>query len=84
MNHNILMKDRPENKPQGKNQKDARVSKISSFAIEVWGDEQLAEEFMKKPHPMLGGKTPYEASQSESGAEQTEAILGRIKFGISA
>ncbi|MGL5941707.1 MAG: antitoxin Xre/MbcA/ParS toxin-binding domain-containing protein [Waterburya sp.] len=65
-------------------QKAERIARIFSFAVEVWGDEAKAREFMKKPHPMLEDRTPFETSLNELGARQVEQILGRLMFGISA
>ncbi|MDJ0636525.1 MAG: DUF2384 domain-containing protein [Xenococcaceae cyanobacterium MO_188.B29] len=65
-------------------QKAERLARVFSFAVEVWGDENKAREFMQKAHPMLDNRTPFEASLSELGARQVEQILGRLMFGISA
>lgn len=65
-------------------QKAERVARVFSFAVEVWGDEKGAREFMKKSHPMLDNRTPFEASLNELGARQVEQILGRLMFGICA
>lgn len=65
-------------------QKAERVARVFSFAIEVWGDEAKARKFMKKPHPMLEDRTPFDASLSELGARQVEQLLGRLMFGITA
>lgn len=65
-------------------QKVERIARVFSFAIEVWGSENKAREFMKKPHPMLDDRTPFEASLNELGARQVEQILGRLMFGVCA
>ncbi len=65
-------------------QKAERVARVFSFAVEVWGDEAKAREFMKKSHPMLDDRTPFEASLNELGARQVEQILGRLMFGSVA
>lgn len=65
-------------------QKAERLARTFSFAIEVWGKEAKAREFMQKPHPMLEDRTPFEASLNELGARQVEQLLGRLMFGISA
>ncbi len=65
-------------------QKAERVARVFSFAVEVWGDEAKAREFMTKSHPMLDNRTPFEASLNELGARQVEQILGRLMWGISA
>lgn len=65
-------------------QKVERLARVFSFAVEVWGDEAKAREFMKKNHPMLDDRTPFEASLSELGARQVEQLLGRLMFGSVA
>ncbi|MDJ0725639.1 MAG: DUF2384 domain-containing protein [Prochloraceae cyanobacterium] len=65
-------------------QKVERIARVFAFAIEVWGDEDKAREFMKKPHPMLDDRVPFEASLSELGARQVEQLLGRLMFGSAA
>ena len=65
-------------------QKAERVARVFSFAVEVWGDEAKAREFMTKSHPMLDNRTPFEASLNELGARQVEQILGRLMFGSVA
>ena len=65
-------------------QKAERIARVFSFAVEVWGDETKAREFMIKPHPMLDSRTPFEASLNELGARAVEQILGRLMLGISA
>lgn len=65
-------------------QKTERVARVFSFAVEVWGDEAKARDFMTKPHPMLEDRTPFQASLSELGARKVEQLLGRLMLGISA
>ncbi len=61
-----------------------RVARIFAMALDVWGSEQDAREFMVKPHPMLDDRSPFEASLSEIGAREVESILGRLLFGSAA
>ena len=65
-------------------QKVERIARVFAFALEVWGDEDKAREFMKKPHPMLDRRTPFEASLNELGARMVEQLLGRLMFGSAA
>jgi putative toxin-antitoxin system antitoxin component (TIGR02293 family) len=61
-----------------------RLARIYAFALEVWGLEADAREFMSKSHPMLDDRTPFEACMTELGARQVEQILGRLLFGSAA
>lgn len=65
-------------------QKAERIARVFAFALEVWRDEAKAREFMKKPHPMLDERTPFETCLSELGARAVEQILGRLMFGSAA
>jgi putative toxin-antitoxin system antitoxin component (TIGR02293 family) len=59
----------------------ARVYALARFAL---GDDELAGEFMFKPHPMLEKKTPLEKLATEIGAHQVEVLLNRAIHGIAA
>ena len=61
-----------------------RIARVFAMAIDVWGSEEDAREFMAKRHPMLDDRTPFEASLSEIGAREVESILGRLLFGSAA
>ncbi|OWY63769.1 hypothetical protein B7486_51165 [cyanobacterium TDX16] len=61
-----------------------RIARVYAMAIDVWGNEEDAREFMAKCHPMLDDRTPFEASLSEIGAREVESILGRLLFGSVA
>ncbi|MGF6858504.1 antitoxin Xre/MbcA/ParS toxin-binding domain-containing protein [Paraburkholderia sp. CI3] len=57
--------------------------RLLRLATYVWDDAADADEWMRHPHPELGGKTPYEAAATDAaGAELVEAILGRLVHGI--
>ncbi|MGF6289651.1 antitoxin Xre/MbcA/ParS toxin-binding domain-containing protein [Paraburkholderia youngii] len=61
------------------------AARLLHLATHVWDDAADADAWMRCPHPELGGKTPYEAAVTDAvGAEQVEAILGRILHGIPA
>ena len=61
-----------------------RVNEVYAMAEQVWGRASSAQEFMRKRHPMLDDRTPFEASFSELGARQVENILLGLYFGIAA
>lgn len=63
----------------------ARLARLWELALDVWGDAQDAHEFLFKPHAMLDGKSPVDATlQTSFGAREAEAILGRAKYGSAA
>lgn len=63
----------------------ARVAKIWTLALDVWGSEESTRAFLFRPHPMLEGRTPLDVTlASEVGADLVESILGGLKYGSAA
>ena len=61
-----------------------RLARVIAAAEYVWGDRGAAREWLTRPHPELGGRTPLDAGLSEVGARQVEELLDRIFYGIPA
>lgn len=62
-----------------------RVARAWAATIDVYHDEDLAREFLTRPHPMLGRRTPLDvALQNNPGLEAVEGLLGRAKHGSAA
>jgi putative toxin-antitoxin system antitoxin component (TIGR02293 family) len=62
-----------------------RVARVWAMAVEVWGSEARAREFLFWPHPMLDGAAPLDAVfATEVGAREVESILGRLQYGTAA
>jgi putative toxin-antitoxin system antitoxin component (TIGR02293 family) len=60
----------------------ARLARIWTFAVEVWGSEAAARQFLAKPHPLLAGRVPRDfAAETEVGAREVEGLIGRLKYG---
>ncbi|MBW1801385.1 MAG: DUF2384 domain-containing protein [Deltaproteobacteria bacterium] len=59
-----------------------RIAKLYDKAIEVFEDRNIARKWFKDPVRALGGKTPLEFADTELGAQEVEALLGRIEHGI--
>jgi putative toxin-antitoxin system antitoxin component (TIGR02293 family) len=63
----------------------ARLARVWSLALDVWGDEQEARGFLFRPHAILEDKRPIDVViQSEFGAEVVVDILGSLKYGSAA
>ena len=63
----------------------ARVARVWSLALEVWGSEEEARNFLFRPHPMLQDERPIDVVlQNEIGGELALEILGRLKYGSAA
>ncbi len=61
-----------------------RLARVIAAAEYAWSDQTDAHEWLIKPHPELGRKTPLEAALSELGARQVEDLLDRLVYGIPA
>ncbi|MBU0974068.1 MAG: DUF2384 domain-containing protein [Proteobacteria bacterium] len=59
-----------------------RVAKITALAFEVFGDEDKARIWMKRPNDVLDGDIPLARLETEIGASQVEDELLRIMYGI--
>jgi putative toxin-antitoxin system antitoxin component (TIGR02293 family) len=61
-----------------------RLARIIALAVDVFGDEKEAQDWLKEPKNALSGQTPIEALKTEPGAQQVDLLLGRIEQGIFA
>jgi putative toxin-antitoxin system antitoxin component (TIGR02293 family) len=61
-----------------------RLARIIARAVEVFGDEKEAQNWLKEPKNALSGQTPIEAIKTEPGVQQVDLLLGRIEQGIFA
>lgn len=61
-----------------------RLARIIALAIDVFGDEKEARNWLKEPKNALSGQTPIEAIKTEPGVQQVDLLLGRIEQGIFA
>ena len=63
----------------------ARLARVWSEALDVWGGEDEARDFLFRPHPMAEDKRPVDlVIQSEFGAELMIDILGGLRYGTAA
>jgi putative toxin-antitoxin system antitoxin component (TIGR02293 family) len=63
----------------------ARLAGIWAFALEVWGDDSDAREFLFRKHPLIEMRLPIDVVLgSDVGAGVIEQILGRLKYGTAA
>ena len=59
-----------------------RISNLYDRAIEVLGDQERAEAWLKAPQKALGMKTPLQYADTEIGAREVENLLGRLEYGV--
>ena len=63
----------------------ARLARVWSLALDVWGSDDEARDFLFRPHPMMEDRRPIDVViQSEFGAEMVLDILGGLKYGSAA
>jgi putative toxin-antitoxin system antitoxin component (TIGR02293 family) len=56
--------------------------RIAALAVDVFGGRETAEEWLRGPLAIFGGKTPLEMLGSAAGREAVEQALGRISHGV--
>jgi putative toxin-antitoxin system antitoxin component (TIGR02293 family) len=61
-----------------------RLARVIAAAEHVWNDREDAREWLTKPHPELGKRTPLESAMTELGARRVEDLLDRLFYGIPA
>ncbi len=61
-----------------------RLARLTAMAERVFGDEEKAHRWMRKPSPMLEGATPLALLRSETSAQLVEEALHRIDYGMFA
>lgn len=59
-----------------------RLARIAAQAAAVLGSEEKAARWLHRPNRALGNRTPLELIDSDIGARQVEALLGRIEHGL--
>jgi len=62
----------------------SRVARVYALAVETFSNEDKARRWLRKPLRQLGRRTAMQMLETELGAHQVEAILGRIAYGIAA
>jgi putative toxin-antitoxin system antitoxin component (TIGR02293 family) len=51
-------------------------------ASEIFGTDELAQKWMKRPNTALNGRTPIESVKNRFGAEEVLDVLTRIEYGV--
>lgn len=59
-----------------------RVASVVQKASEVLEENESARRWMTQPKRALGGLTPLRCCDTEIGAREVEALLGRIEHGV--
>lgn len=59
-----------------------RFARLMGKAIQVFGGEDKAREWLNKSQFGLGGAVPLDYAETEIGAREVENLLGRIEYGV--
>ncbi len=59
-----------------------RFARLYGRTLEVLGEAGAARQWLRAPARALGFVTPLEFAETEAGAREVEALLGRIEYGI--
>jgi putative toxin-antitoxin system antitoxin component (TIGR02293 family) len=61
-----------------------RVARIAALAEEVFGDDEKASRWLRKPKERFEGRTPLELLRTEAGARLVEEMLLQLDYGFAA
>ena len=59
-----------------------RLARVIAAAEAVWDDQTDAREWLMRPHPELGNRTPIDCALTELGARQVESLIDRLQYGL--
>ena len=59
----------------------ARVARVTRRAVDAFGDEDQAREWLQRPNRALRGALPLELLGTDAGSELVSDELGRIEYG---
>ncbi len=59
-----------------------RLARVIAHAMEMIGDDAKAVSWLSTPNRALGGERPVDQLDTDMGAREVEALLGRIAYGV--
>lgn len=59
-----------------------RLAHVAFMAIQVLGSHEKAKQWLERSNRALGGETPLSLLDTDIGARQVEAVLGRLEHGV--
>ncbi len=59
-----------------------RYARLFSRAADALGGEERARSWLAAPARAFGGETPLDFADTEVGAREVEALLGRLQHGV--
>jgi putative toxin-antitoxin system antitoxin component (TIGR02293 family) len=58
-----------------------RLLELDEMASDTFESEEDAANWLRRPHPMLDGESPLEATKTSFGAQRAKDILVAVKYG---
>jgi putative toxin-antitoxin system antitoxin component (TIGR02293 family) len=59
-----------------------RLARMAAHAVAVFGTEEKASAWLRRPNRALHGETPVRLLGTDIGARQVEDLLGRLEHGV--
>jgi putative toxin-antitoxin system antitoxin component (TIGR02293 family) len=59
-----------------------RMARVLAKAVQLFGDNKMAVDWLKTPRRGLGGKIPLDLMGTEAGAQEVEDLIGRLQHGV--
>lgn len=59
-----------------------RLARVIAAAEHAWNNQEDAREWLTRPHPELGKRSPLQSALTELGARQVEELTERLFYGI--
>ena len=59
-----------------------RMARVLAKAMQLFGDNKMAVDWLKTPRRGLGGKIPLDLMETEAGAQEVEDLIGRLQHGV--
>jgi putative toxin-antitoxin system antitoxin component (TIGR02293 family) len=59
-----------------------RMARVLAKAVQLFGDNKMAVDWLKTPRRGLGGKIPLDLMETEAGAQEVEDLIGRLRHGV--
>ncbi len=84
VNHRTLSRRKKEHRFQSdESERLLRIGRIVDRVIDLMdGDVDMAKAWLAQPVPALCGKTPFEYADTEPGAHEVMALIGRLEHGV--
>jgi putative toxin-antitoxin system antitoxin component (TIGR02293 family) len=58
-----------------------RLLELDEMASDTFASDEEAANWLRRPHPMLDGESPLQATKTSFGAQRAKDILVAIKYG---